>query len=186
MSIRGKLYFFFIVALVAGLDLFSKHWAFQYIGEYGTTTALHGDDKAVTIVPGFFYLTRVVNTGGIWGIGQEGWLSKALIVLRIVAVPGIIYFALRTPAAERVFLVALGLFCAGAIGNLYDNLFSAQGGVRDFLDFYLIGSTGYHWPTFNIADAGIDCGVALLLIHMFFGKKAGVAPAARDLESAQT
>jgi signal peptidase II len=34
--------------------------------------------------------------------------------------------------------------------------------VTDFLDFY-VGS--YHWPTFNVADVAIVCGVGLLLVE---------------------
>lgn len=172
MSIRGKAQFFILAIVILTLDLWSKSWAFQYIENHGVNSDLHGGEKAVEVIPGFFYFTRVYNTGGIWGIAQEGIFSKALVLLRILAVPGIIYLALRTPARERIFVTALGLFCAGAIGNLYDNLFMQNGSVRDFLDFFLIGPQGYHWPTFNIADSGIVCGVILLFADMLFTKRA--------------
>jgi hypothetical protein len=34
------------------------------------------------------------------------------------------------------------------------------GAVVDFLDFHL---AGYHWPAFNVADAGICVGAALMV-----------------------
>jgi len=30
---------------------------------------------------------------------------------------------------------------------------------------------GYHWPAFNIADAGITVGVALLIVDGLFGRR---------------
>ena len=79
-----------------------------------------------------------MEPGGIWGIAQTGKLSTALIVFRAIAIPAIVYLLLRTPASDKLLLLALTLFCAGAVGNLYDNLVFEKG-VRDFLDFYLVG-----------------------------------------------
>lgn len=53
----------------------------------------------------------------------------------------------------------LGLLVGGALGNATDRV--RHGAVTDFLDFYVVG---WHWPAFNIADAGIVCGVALLVL----------------------
>jgi signal peptidase II len=36
--------------------------------------------------------------------------------------------------------------------------------VRDFIDVQLHLPRLEHWPTFNLADAAIVCGVALLLL----------------------
>ena len=40
------------------------------------------------------------------------------------------------------------------------------GEVIDFLDFRLFG--GYIWPTFNLADCWIVCGVAILMLDILF------------------
>ena len=56
-------------------------------------------------------------------------------------------------------MLALGLIIGGAVGNIVDRL--RFGAVADFLDFH-IGA--YHWPAFNLADASITVGIALLLI----------------------
>jgi signal peptidase II len=55
--------------------------------------------------------------------------------------------------------LASALVVGGAIGNVVDRL--RFGAVMDFLDFHW---QGYHWPAFNIADAAITIGVALLLL----------------------
>lgn len=170
MSCRGKGLFFAVALALAAADLVSKAWAFGYVEDYGVASALHHTEKAVAVVPGFFYLTRVWNPGGIWGIAQSGALSTALVVFRALAIPALVLLALRTPAADRLLQLALALFCAGAIGNLYDNL-AFERGVRDFLDFYLVGENGYHWPTFNLADAAISSGVVLVLVEMLLGRR---------------
>ena len=51
------------------------------------------------------------------------------------------------------------LIAGGALGNVADRL--RHGAVTDFLDFH---AAGHHWPAFNLADAAIFVGVALLLL----------------------
>lgn len=63
----------------------------------------------------------------------------------------------RTRSA--VTAVAASLIAGGALGNLLDRLRS--GAVTDFIDLHWGDA---HWPTFNLADAAIVCGVALLLL----------------------
>ena len=58
----------------------------------------------------------------------------------------------------RGMQVALGLFCAGAVGNLADRF--VYDWVRDFIDVY-VGN--WHWPTFNVADSCICVGAAVFL-----------------------
>lgn len=163
MGFRGKRIFWVLALGLAAADLLTKWAAFEAVRTQGVPSYLHGGEKAITVIPGFFYLTEVWNPGGIWGIAQEGWKSTALVVFRSVAVPGLVLLAARTPAIERRLVVALSMFCAGAIGNLYDNLIHRKG-VRDFLDFFLIGESGYHYPTFNVADACIVCAALLVAL----------------------
>jgi signal peptidase II len=50
------------------------------------------------------------------------------------------------------------LIAGGATGNIVDRI--RQGAVTDFLDFH---ASGWHWPTFNLADVAIVLGVTMLL-----------------------
>ena len=61
---------------------------------------------------------------------------------------------------------SLSLILGGAVGNLIDRIRFGEG--VDFLDVY-VGS--YHWPAFNVADASISTGAALLVIALFAGRK---------------
>jgi len=75
----------------------------------------------------------------------------------------------RTPATARVRAAALGLVVGGAIGNLANRLLSPHG-VTDFID---VGVGSWRFWTFNIADAGITLGAALLLLVLSRGKPLG-------------
>lgn len=71
----------------------------------------------------------------------------------------IVFLIART--SRRIELVALGLILGGALGNLTDRIFRGggvlDGPVVDWIDWWFI-------PTFNVADASLNIGVALLLI----------------------
>ena len=65
------------------------------------------------------------------------------------------------------------MVAGGAIGNLIDRIVRADSGplsgaVVDFIDWH---AYGYHWPVFNIADAGITLGVGVLIAESLFGHR---------------
>jgi len=70
----------------------------------------------------------------------------------------------------------LGAIIGGALGNALDR--ARYGAVVDFLDLHLLGR---HLFVFNIADAAINIGVALLILDLVFGPrpKAGEAETGR-------
>ena len=122
--------------------------------------ALH---DSVAIVPGFFDLTHVLNTGGVWGVGREA--SPIVRTLVFLALPSLItafalWYSLQLPAGERVRHVALALLVGGALGNLVDRM--RLGHVVDFLLLHWKGR--WSWPAFNVADTAICIGVGVLLV----------------------
>ena len=76
----------------------------------------------------------------------------------------VVYYMRRTPASNTLLLWSLSLLAAGISGNLIDRV--RLGAVADFLDVHAFG---YHWPAFNIADAAITIGVAVLIFDSVFG-----------------
>ncbi|MDP6109709.1 MAG: signal peptidase II [Rhodospirillales bacterium] len=89
-------------------------------------------------------------------IGQ--WL---LIGLALTVVIVLLVWLKR--ADSRIIGLAIGLIVGGALGNVIDRIHF--GAVADFLDVY-IGD--YHWPAFNIADAGISVGAIILVLDSLF------------------
>ncbi len=98
------------------------------------------------------------NTGVTFGLfrdsaAQAVWL---LVLIKSGVVAFLAAWLWRTPL--RAEALALGLVIGGALGNILDRV--RIGAVVDFLDVHY---GGWHWPTFNMADVAIVCGVGLLM-----------------------
>lgn len=119
------------------------------------------------------------NTGVAWGIGNQAPLLVTLITLVLIPLLTWVWwkqFRLCGAAENLAFGAVLG----GALGNAIDRVatqFGQMDGVRDFIVINLnhVG-IDYIWPTFNIADAGISCGVVVLALLSLFKRPAPPAP----------
>jgi signal peptidase II len=112
----------------------------------------------VEVLGDFFRLAYVRNPGAAMGLTPFGrWM---LVAISAGAAILLIWFLLVTPAVQRWRLLAMGLILGGALGNLIDRVFY-DGLVVDFLDF---GIGPHRFWTFNVADIGVTCGGALLLM----------------------
>jgi len=117
--------------------------------------------QSIPVIPGFFRITHIRNTGGAFGILAD-WDSPVrqvfFIFVSIAAL--VILFLLYRQAVKdnlRSLRLSLVFIAGGAMGNLYDRI--ATGEVVDFLDFF-IGR--HHWPAFNVADISIFIGAVFL------------------------
>jgi signal peptidase II len=128
----------------------------------------------VPIIPGFFSLVHVSNTGAAFSLLQGNNLFFIALAALALAV---IFFVLarnqwQTDPARRLHCLtkaSFALLAAGIAGNLIDRLI--KGSVVDFLHFYI---REYAWPSFNVADSCI-CIAAGLLIFASFRKQRPVA-----------
>jgi len=136
-------------AAVIAADQLSKFWLIGWLA---------GQGGRVELTP-FFNLVMVWNRGISFGLFQGGetgrWLLSALAVAISVAL--LVWLA---RVRRRLLAYGIGAVLGGAIGNVIDRV-SPRGAVADFFDLHLMG---YHWPAFNIADAAITTGVALILL----------------------
>lgn len=118
--------------------------------------------ESVPVIPDFFSLTRIHNTGAAFGMLDSSEIPYKVAILtavRIVVLGVLAVFASTLPAAHRLARVGLALVLGGAVGNLVDGL--TLGYVVDFLDFYW--GTWHFWA-FNVADASISVGMALVIL----------------------
>lgn len=174
---------FWTLALIGCLtDLGSKYLIFRWLDE---DPAPHGSRE---VVPGVFRLLAQyreetdestgimhklrtwssprmprVNQGALFGMGGrfQHRSNSVFAVVSLAAALGITIWSFFPSAGrDRLLCLALGLILGGTLGNLFDRV--VFGGVRDFLDFYLID-----WPVFNIADCCLVCGAGLLMLHSF-------------------
>ena len=140
-------------------DQASKAWAVR--------TLRFGDER--TLINGFLDLVYTENPGIAFGQFQEGgsfgrWF---FVILATAAAMAVLYYFLRTSRSDDRILGACALLLAGITGNSTDRV--RLGYVIDFISLH-VGS--YHWPTFNVADASICIGAALLAFELIFqGRK---------------
>lgn len=157
MTLRRPLLIFVVTLLaVLGLDQFTKSLVRAYLPLQDSRLLL----------PGLLYLTHVENVGAAFGVfpGQRAvFVAVSLSVVFVI----IVYMVRQRPTSPLV-VVALGLVCAGALGNLIDRTFAIPGWhttftVTDFLEFGFI-----RFPVFNVADSAIVLGVGLLVLWLLF------------------
>lgn len=119
--------------------------------------------ESVAILPGFFSLTLITNTGAAWGIMRDKgfWLT----LLAVIALGFLLMIRRHFTYVGFLPRLALGLLLGGITGNLADRLM--YGHVVDFLDFQVVG---WHWPAFNVADSALCVGVGLYLLDSFLRK----------------
>jgi len=144
--------------LVIAMDQLTKWLIIRYLPFYSEKT----------IVPGFFNLIHIHNTGGAFGIFAKnpgGLQSMVFISIALAAMGLILYLYKKIPDYFPVLAMGLALIFGGAAGNLIDRF--RIGRVIDFIDFY-IGSV--HWPAFNVADAAITVGMGVFAFYILFRK----------------
>lgn len=148
-----------LALLVIILDQASKYWATQSF-EY----------NSVERVTTFFYFTLRHNLGAAFSMFYDagGWQRWALSIVKIVVSVALVYWIARLRNTKPVESAAFALILGGALGNLIDR--ALLGYVVDFIVFHY---QQHEWPAFNIADAAICGGAALLIFDAFNGSKAG-------------
>tara|TARA_R110002073_G_scaffold70698_1_gene174322 strand:+ start:446 stop:1165 length:720 start_codon:yes stop_codon:yes gene_type:complete len=162
----GKLLFWLPWPILVVADLWSKHAVFAFMSERQPTVAeVRRDPYEVFSGAVNFELVTWGNTGTIWGLFQDG--TVVLMVLRCIALVGLLLFVRTTSRSARLQLTVLSLVFAGAVGNLYDNFIRADRSVRDFLHFS--GDWPWQWdfPAFNIADSCITVGAFGLFVLLW-------------------
>jgi signal peptidase II len=150
---RWRLAYLSAAAAVYMADQASKAWAVRRLKA----------GEVVRVWDGLLHFSYAENPGIAFGRLQEGgefgrWMLASLAGLAVV---GLLLYFFRTSRTDDRLLGALALLLAGVSGNLTDRV--RFGHVVDFIDVF-IGS--YQWPTFNVADAAICTGAALLALDL--------------------
>ena len=123
---------------------------------------------ATWLPDGFEWLSpyaRIVhwhNTGAAFGMFQGA--SMIFTVLAFIVIGAIVYYFPHVDRKDWYLRVALSMQLGGAVGNLLDRL-AQNGRVTDFIS---VGT----FPVFNIADASISVGTAVLLLGVYLQERA--------------
>lgn len=106
-------------------------------------------------IAGSLEISHVQNSGIAFGFFSQA--TSLVIVLTSTVVLWMVFFFAHSGARHPLLPAALGLVVGGSVSNLFDRV--VHGYVTDFVDF------GF-WPSFNLADTFIVCGVAVLIFFL--------------------
>ena len=101
------------------------------------------------------------NTGAAFGMFKDG--SMVFTVLAFVVIGAILFYYPKVEHDDWSLRLALSMQLGGAMGNLIDRL--TIGHVTDFV------SVG-NFPVFNMADARISVGAAVLFLGVWLRERA--------------
>jgi signal peptidase II len=140
-----------VVALVVlAVDQASKWWILEVI---------HLPEVGQIVVLPVLNLTMVWNRGVTFGLlngfGEWSYLLLAGVALAVVVALGVWLRRAESPLVA----IAIGTVTGGAVSNVIDRL--RFGAVVDFIHAHV---GGWSWYVFNLADAAIVCGVAVLVL----------------------
>lgn len=143
-----------LALVVLVVDLGSKQWVMTHfqLGE------------SLPLIP-FFNLTYAHNPGAAFSFlaDKDGWQRWFFAVIALAITAALLVMMYRSSASQKLNNIAYAMIIGGAVGNLTDRL--VHGYVIDFVDFYV---NDWHYPIFNIADAGICIGALLIVLEGFF------------------
>ena len=139
------------------VDQLTKNLVLRFISPY----------EAHIIVPDFFSLVNVTNTGAAFGSFKGN--NVFFILISIIALVVVTFLLLRPRVRDAWRDLSLALLLAGILGNLTDRLL--YGHVIDFLLFNLHVRYADPWPAFNVADSCISIAVVLFIVHSFWKQK---------------
>lgn len=143
-----------VTLVTVGLDWLTKHIIL---------TSVMTPPKSIEVTS-FFNVVLVWNKGVSFGMFGSGDFTTVLSLFAAAVTVILIRWLWKT--TSTLLSIAISLIIGGAIGNIIDRI--RFGAVVDFLDFHALG---HHWPAFNVADAAICIGVALIFMDGLREKK---------------
>ena len=158
---------FLVAALLGGgCDLSTKAWAEETLRDQPGQT--------MSVIDPHVDFTLHYNEGTAFSAVQDlgGSVRVAFGVVSLLVVVVLFVVAVRKPE-HRIQALALGTIAGGAIGNGLDRILRT--GVVDFIQVNY--PWGGSWPVFNVADALVAVGVAVLLIGSWVSREPPPSPA---------
>ncbi|MBK8782157.1 MAG: signal peptidase II [Anaerolineales bacterium] len=154
-KVKDYLVLFGVAGVVVALDQWTK-WLVRENIEF---SGMWLPDTLAWLSP-YARIVHWHNSGAAFGMFQNG--NLVFTILAFIVIGAIIYYFPQVENDDWALKVAMGLQLAGASGNLIDRLM--RGKVTDFI------SVGV-FPVFNIADASISIGVAVLLLGVWLKER---------------
>ncbi len=127
--------------------------------------------ETFNVIPGFFSLAYVKNTGAAFGFGQGGpeWFRQVFFLgLPVIFCGWVFYMLIKSLKGPLYLSLAYALIIAGATGNLIDRF--SLGFVVDMFMFFWQKEEN-HFHVFNVADSCVTVAAFLLIFDFFKNQK---------------
>jgi signal peptidase II len=150
------------IGLAAGIVLADQ--ATKFLVDRFTDEGFHR-----TLIPGLLNFVHVRNPGIAFSLFADAdsiWTRLLLIAFALAAIACITWLLWTGRAESARTRWGLTLVLGGAAGNVLDRI--RHGSVIDFVDLH---AGAYHWPAFNLADAGITIGALLVIGDLLFARE---------------
>lgn len=148
-------------AAVYLLDRVTKAWIVANV-EVGEQIRVIGD---------LVQVWHTENEGAAFGLLQGGGVLFLVVGVGTLAVIAWVHASGRLRGAPAALL--LGLVLGGTLGNLTDRL--VDGSVTDWVS---VGIGSIRWPTWNVADAAVVCGILGIIVYVsILDRRAAAHPA---------
>ncbi len=150
-------YYGLVMILLLALDLVSKAVMESVLNANGT----------ISVIPNFFDLTLVYNTGAFAGMLGGTFGHILLIIISLVGSGVMIYGLIKFKNKfNKGMIIALVLAIPGCVGNLIDRCIISNGEWRGVIDFFhiYINAINFNWPVFNVADMLLVVGIIVFII----------------------
>ena len=123
-----------------------------------------GDE--ISIINPILVLKKIENKGIAFGIDGDGSFNYIFTPLTIILTIAIIIYLYKTSGKNSNLMnISLSLILGGALGNLFDRIFSGE--VVDFIALF----ESFFPFIFNLADTFITIGMIMLLFSDFLVRK---------------
>ena len=152
---------YLVAAAIFVVDQLVKLWIIAGIGLQAK--------GSINLLP-VLSLTWVENRGVSMGLLQADGAKERWILTAVTALiaAGVAWWMRKE--TNRIDILALALVLGGALGNIVDRV--RFGYVVDFVHVH-VGAWSFY--VFNVADAAITIGVAILLLRALFERKPAAA-----------
>jgi signal peptidase II len=145
-----------IALVIVILDQWTKGWVRANIQPGATWLP-----ESLAWLSPYARIVHWYNTGAAFGMFKDA--SMVFTVLAFIVIAAIIFYYPQVERNDWSLRLALSMQLGGAIGNLIDRI--TIGHVTDFVS---VGT----FPVFNVADASISVGAAVLFLGVFLQERA--------------
>lgn len=114
-------------------------------------------NSSINIIPNFFDITYVLNTGAAFSIFKGA--RFIFIIISIIMLNLIYIYFIKDKQIDNKKQIIYSILISGILGNMIDRIM--YGYVIDFLHFHILN---FDFAIFNVADIFIVLSILLLIV----------------------